>query len=104
MVSSIRVAIVLVVLSSCQTSSVKEGLHFTRMSPSSTGIDFANTINEDDSLNMFVNEYTYMGGGVGIGDFNQDGLPDIFFAGNQVSSHLYINKGDLHFEDVSSSA
>ena len=104
MVSSIRVAIVLLILSSCQTTGVREGLHFTRMSPSSTGVHFANTITEDDSLNMFVNEYTYMGGGVGVADLNQDGLPDIFFAGNQVSSRLYINKGDLHFEDVTSEA
>ena len=53
---------------------------------------------------MFVNEYTYMGGGVGIGDFNNDGLEDIFFTGNQVSSQLYINKGNMHFEDVTKSA
>ncbi len=53
---------------------------------------------------MFVNEYTYMGGGVGVGDFNRDGLPDLFFAGNQVSSRLYLNKGNMHFEDVTQKA
>ena len=53
---------------------------------------------------MFVNEYTYMGGGVGIGDFNNDGLEDIFFTGSQVSSRLYINKGNMHFKDVTNSA
>ena len=92
------------VLGSCRSTDGKEGLHFTRLSPSATGVSFANTITEDDSLNMFVNEYTYMGGGVGIGDFNRDGLPDIFFAGNQVSSRLYINKGEMHFEDMTTSA
>ena len=53
---------------------------------------------------MFVNEYTYMGGGVGVGDFNRDGLPDLFFAGNQVSSRLYLNKGGMHFDDITERA
>jgi len=87
-------------LLSCGEQRRKEGLHFTSMEPSVTGVYFENTITESDSLNMFVNEYTYMGGGVGIGDFNRDGLPDVFFAGNQVSSKLYLNKGGLKFEDV----
>src|SRR5258706_11326596 len=87
-------------LSSCGRPRGKEGLHFTLLPASGTGIDFNNTIVENDSVNMFVNEYTYMGGGVGIGDFNKDGLPDIFFAGNQVSSRLYLNKGEFHFEDM----
>src|SRR5882762_5579062 len=91
-------------LSSCGRSRGKEGLHFTLLPPSGTGIGFNNTIVENDSVNMFVNEYTYMGGGVGIGDFNKDGLPDIFFAGNQVSSGLYLNKGDMHFEDITQKA
>ena len=55
-------------------------------------------------MNMFVNEYTYMGGGVGVGDFNRDGLPDVFFAGNQVSSRLYMNKGNMQFGDLTKSA
>ena len=53
---------------------------------------------------MFVNEYTYMGGGVGVGDFNKDGLEDLFFAGNQISSRLYLNKGGLRFEDITRKA
>ena len=97
-------AIFLVNILSCSSPQKKEGLHFTIMPSSETGIDFKNTITEDDSTNMFVNEYTYMGGGVGIGDFNNDGLPDVFFAGNQVSSKLYINKGNFHFEDITQKA
>src|SRR6185437_6101928 len=93
-------AIFLVNILSCSSPQKKEGLHFTIMPSSETGIDFKNTITEDDSTNMFVNENTYMGGGVGIGDFNNDGLPDVFFAGNQVSSKLYLNKGNFHFEDI----
>lgn len=91
-------------LASCTSPVKKTGLYFSLLPASQTGIDFKNTITEDDSTNMFVNEYTYMGGGVGIGDFNNDGLPDIFFAGNQVSSKLYINEGKMHFEDITGKA
>src|SRR3954470_12037310 len=91
-------------LFSCTSSKQKEGMHFSILSSSHTNVDFKNTITENDSVNMFVNEYTYMGGGVGVGDFNHDGLQDIFFAANQVSSKLYINKGDMKFEDVTEKA
>ena len=89
---------------SCFSPKKKEGLYFSILPSSKTSIDFVNTITENDSTNMFVNEYTYMGGGVGIGDFNNDGLEDIFFAGNQVSSKLYINKSKFHFEDITKKA
>lgn len=68
------------------------------------GINFQNSIATTDSLNALSFEYIYNGSGVGIGDFNADGLPDIFFGGNQVSSRLYLNKGDLHFEDGTTKA
>jgi len=96
-------AMLLTVLS-CTPVGDRGRMHFTLLPASGTGIDFNNTITENDSLNMFVNEYTYMGGGVGVGDFNRDGLPDLFFAGNQVSSRLYLNKGGLHFEDITQKA
>lgn len=91
-------------VTSCFSPKKKEGLYLSILPSSKTAIDFVNTITEDDSTNMFVNEYTYMGGGVGIGDFNKDGLADVFFAGNQVSSKLYINKDNLHFEDITNKA
>jgi hypothetical protein len=76
-----------------------------RLLPSSqTGVRFANTITESDSLNILNQANIYNGGGVGIGDFNNDGLPDIYFAGNMVSNRLYINKGALKFEDVTTAA
>ena len=89
---------------SCKPPTDNTGLHFTILPSSQTGVDFKNTITENDSLNMFTNEYTYMGGGVGVGDFNNDGLEDIFFAGNQVSSKLYINKGNMQFDDITEKA
>lgn len=73
---------------------------FTKLSVAESGIDFENSIPETDSLNVFTFEYIYNGGGVGTGDFNNDGLADIFFAGNKVSSKLYLNRGKLHFEDI----
>ena len=94
----------LLFLISCARPKNQPDLRFTLLPSSVTGIDFTNTITENDSLNMFVNEYTYMGGGVGVGDFNRDGLPDLFFAGSQVSSRLYLNKGDCHFEDITTKA
>jgi hypothetical protein len=85
-------------------SSKKEQLLFTAINSSESGIGFENTITETDELNLITNEYTYMGGGVGVGDFNNDRLPDLFFTANQTSSRLYINEGGLRFRDVTQSA
>jgi len=79
-------------------------IQFTSLASSKTNITFNNTIVENDSVNLIENEYAYMGGGVGIGDFNNDGLPDVFFTANQASCKLYINKGNMQFEDVTQKA
>ena len=77
---------------------------FKQLSSSKTGIHFNNTIIENDSLNPMDVTNIYNGGGVGIGDFNNDGLQDIYFTGNLVSNKLYLNKGKLQFEDITSQA
>jgi enediyne biosynthesis protein E4 len=97
-------SVLLLLIASCSSPKKHGILYFDILPSSETGVDFKNTIVENDTTNMFVNEYTYMGGGVGVGDFNHDGLQDVFFAGNQVSSKLYINKGDMHFEDITKKA
>jgi hypothetical protein len=77
---------------------------FTQLAADESGIHFSNDIHESDSTHSFINEFGYMGGGVGIGDFNNDGLKDIFFTGNQVSCRLYINHGNNKFEDITERA
>src|SRR3954470_8955005 len=77
---------------------------FTFLSSNQTGITFSNTIDETIMPKDVLNEFAYMGGGVGILDVNNDGLKDIYFCGNQVSSMLYINKGNNHFEDITKTA
>ncbi len=73
---------------------------FDLLNANHTHVDFENTITESDSFNVLKFEYIYNGGGVGIGDFNNDSLPDLYFAGNMVSSKMYLNTGDLQFLDV----
>jgi enediyne biosynthesis protein E4 len=77
---------------------------FRVLDPGQSGISFANTITTSDSLNVRTDPYIYNGAGVGIGDINNDGLPDIFFAGNMVTSRLYLNKGRLRFDDITEKA
>ncbi len=69
-----------------------------------SGISFENIIVETDSFNILTYEYIYNGGGVGVGDFNNDGLQDLFFCGNMVPNQLYLNQGGLKFKDVTEKA
>ncbi|MEO6314564.1 MAG: VCBS repeat-containing protein [Chitinophagaceae bacterium] len=77
---------------------------FTLLNAKQTGVSFLNFIKENDSLNVMQYEYLYNGAGVGVADFNADGLPDIFFSGNTSSNKLYISKGNFQFTDVTPQA
>lgn len=88
---------IVVLLYGCSTSNSKL---FNRLLPSQTNINFNNRITETDDFNILTNEYIFNGGGVAVADFNNDSLPDLFFTGNMVSNRIYINKGDLKFEDL----
>jgi enediyne biosynthesis protein E4 len=77
---------------------------FAIRSGEEVGIDFKNTIATSDSLNAITYEYIYNGSGVGVGDFNNDGWDDIFFGGNQVSCQLYLNQGNLKFQNKTKQA
>lgn len=95
----------LVSFSSCKNDTKPvDKFHFTGMKAGETNITFNNKITESDSINVFTNEYMYNGSGVAIGDFNRDGLQDVFFCGSMVSSRLYINRGNFKFEDVTEKA
>src|SRR6476620_3417003 len=73
---------------------------FTLLDKEHTGINFRNTLFEDGPLNVANYIYFYNGGGVAIGDINNDGLQDILFTGNMVHNRLFLNKGNFHFEDI----
>ena len=77
---------------------------FELLPPSRTGVSFANTITTNDSVNVQSDPYVYNGAGVAVGDIDNDGLPDLFFTGNMVSSRLYLNKGGMRFEDITDRA
>src|SRR6266446_3002781 len=77
---------------------------FKRLTQGHTGVSFANTITTTDSENVQTDVYVYNGAGVAIGDIDNDGLSDIFFSGNMVSSRLYLNKGNMRFEDITQTA
>ncbi|WP_299681781.1 VCBS repeat-containing protein [uncultured Dokdonia sp.] len=77
---------------------------FKNPSAEDTGLTFVNTLTESDDFNIIDYLYFYNGGGLAIGDINGDTLPDIFISGNQVKNKLYLNKGNLQFEDISDKA
>lgn len=89
--------VMLLLIASCDDSSKT---FFTLMDPEKTGILFNNYIEETDSFNILFDEYIYNGGGVGVGDFNNDGLQDLYFTGNIVANRLFLNRGNFNFEDV----
>ncbi len=100
-----KIVLVLVLIASCsKNKTTSKDKLFKQLSFQETGINFSNTLTENDSLNYFSYAYLYMGGGVSAGDINNDGLIDLFFTGNMVSNKLYLNKGGLKFEDISESA
>lgn len=89
----------LLVLSACRNKSL-----FEQVSASHSGIEFSNTIIENDTINPLKEVNIYNGGGVGAGDFNNDGLVDLYFTGNMVRNELYLNKGNFRFENITNTS
>jgi enediyne biosynthesis protein E4 len=88
------------ILASCK----KESQLFLKLDPNKSRITFENTLTPTEDFNIIDYLYFYNGGGVSIGDINNDGLVDLFFTGNQVKNRLYLNKGNLVFEDITDHA
>ncbi|MEM9647673.1 MAG: VCBS repeat-containing protein [Bacteroidota bacterium] len=77
---------------------------FSQMPAQKTGISFVNKLLETEEFNVLEYSYLYNGGGVAIGDINNDGLLDIYFTGNMVGSHLYLNQGNFEFKEIAKEA
>ena len=100
----------------CISSCIEDGVNveqesgkavtsiFNKLSPEESGITFTNYLEEDTIINYFTYPYIYMGGGIAVGDVNNDGLQDIYFTGNRVKNQLYLNRGNLQFEAITSEA
>ncbi|HLZ87081.1 MAG TPA: VCBS repeat-containing protein, partial [Puia sp.] len=95
-----RVRIILLLLLAAGCKPGQDNRLFTRLDKDATGIDFQNTLFDGEALNVLNYIYFYNGGGVAIGDINNDGLPDILFTGNMVHNRLFLNKGNFTFEDI----
>jgi hypothetical protein len=77
---------------------------FTLLEATQTGIDFNNEVVDGESFNVLTYRNFYNGGGVAIGDINNDSLPDLYFTANQKKNKLYLNRGNLVFEDITEKA
>lgn len=89
---------------SCNEKESEVPALFEALDSKATGIDFANTLTPTPQFNMFKYMYFYNGAGVGVGDFNNDGLSDVFFSSNQGENKLYLNLGEFKFKDVTKEA
>ena len=100
----LKLCLTVLVLVSC--NQTENSLPFEKLSSDYTGINFSNIItpNLESSENLFDYDYFYNGSGVGIADINNDGLKDIIFTANQDKNKLYLNKGNLKFEDITDSS
>jgi hypothetical protein len=86
------------IFAGCQVN--KDNFHFQLLRKDATGLDFSNTPVQNEAINVFNYMYFFNGGGIAAGDFNQDGLVDLFFTSNMGPDKLFVNKGGLKFDDV----
>ncbi len=93
------------IIVACNNNEERSGNHLFTLLPSTrTGINFSNNVTYTEEFNPYTFRNFFNGGGVAIGDINNDGLPDIFYCSNQHSNKLYLNKGNFQFEDITEKA
>ena len=110
--SGLLIAIMLgIIVNSCESDKKKAPITditneplFTLTNPEDTGIDFTNSVVNQKDMNIFKYRNFYNGGGVAIGDINNDGLSDVYLTANMTENKLYLNKGNFKFEDISKTA
>ncbi|MBA4166194.1 MAG: VCBS repeat-containing protein [Chitinophagaceae bacterium] len=90
----------LVFLAGCYQPAPRVDKLFTLLTPNETHIDFSNQLSFDENFNIYTYRNFYNGGGVAIGDINNDGLPDIFFTSNMQQNRLFMNTGNFTFRDI----
>jgi hypothetical protein len=98
------ILLLILVSTSCEEEIKETQKTFELLSELESGISFSNDLDYDNDFNVYRYRNFYNGGGVAIGDINNDSLPDIYFISNQKSNKLYLNKGDLKFEDITEKA
>src|ERR1700722_8676081 len=94
----------IILVTGCHTSIKQQPALFQVLDNTQTGITFNNKLTPPQQFNVFKYMYYYNGAGVGAGDFNNDGKIDLFFAANQGDNKLFLNRGNLRFEDVTTAA
>ena len=109
MIRIIYAMLLIVLIFGCNSDHSSENMEdtstlFTEIFTTESGIDFNNQIIETPDVNYYKYVYLYNGGGVGIGDINNDNLPDIYFTSTQGSDQLFLNRGDFHFENISTTS
>lgn len=104
MLKTLKYICILFLLSHVWSCSFNENEVFIKLEPEQTNLDFINRVFKSDSVSLANNYYFYNGAGVTISDFNNDGMQDIFYSGNHTTSKLYLNKGNLIFEDITKSS
>ena len=104
MKNSILILLLQLLVFSCVPKEKEGDPLFSQLSPSTTHIDFINQLTETDQFNIIQYLYFNNGAGVAAGDINNDGLVDLYFTSNQRPNKLYLNKGNLRFEDITDKA
>lgn len=104
MIKLLKYSCIIFLLGHLWSCSFTKNETFTKLEPEETHLDFVNQVIESDSISLANNYYFYNGAGITVSDFNNDGLQDVYYSGNHTTSKLYINKGNLVFEDITKSS